>query len=100
MKGVAFGADDVGVHADGTFGHEHVRARLSQLVMAVDGDMGNPGPQELAISLEGPMPDGAWDEEEAIDMLNFATDEDFEWEMFEGDLRLASLEMLGDERAW
>ena len=51
---------------DGAFGHEYVRQSLWSEV-----DMLNTGNQtELVRSLRGPMPDDAWDEDEAIEYLN------------------------------
>lgn len=90
QEGIAFGAEDCGCFADGTFGHTRIRGRLAELVEAVDGGMCNSNAQDLMESLGGPMPDDAWDEEEALDMLNTATAEGFEWTLHEGDLMLSA----------
>ena len=58
-----FTAKDVGCYADGANGHEHTRKRLADLIW----DWAD---VELRESLDGPMPDDAWDEEEALDLLN------------------------------
>ena len=58
-----FTKHDTGCYADGAFGHEHVRERLRDLVWYwADND--------LRESLGGPMPDDAWDEDEALEILN------------------------------
>ena len=90
MDAVAFSGEDAGVFADGTFGHSHARNRLAELVEAVDGGMCNSDAQDLMESLGGPMPDDAWDEDEALDMLNTATTEGFEWTFHDGDLMLSA----------
>lgn len=78
----------VGCWGDGTFGHKHVRERLSILVREADG--------ELADSLLGDMPDDAWDEDAALDILNEQTAVDFVWEFVDGDLMLSPISD-GDE---
>ena len=86
---LAFGEEDCGCHADGTFGHSHVRARLGELVEAIAGPYVSDETKELIVSLRVPPPDDAWDEEEAIDMLNTLTEEGFSWGFADGDLVLS-----------
>ena len=51
-----FGPDDVGCHADDTFGHQHVRNTLAALIETLDGGLGNEDAQALQESLEATMP--------------------------------------------
>lgn len=85
-----FGPDDVGCHADDTFGHQHVRNTLAALIETLDGGLGNEDAQALQESLEGTMPDDAWDEIEALDILQQNTTDDLSWEL-EGGLILVPL---------
>jgi hypothetical protein len=79
-----FTDNDAGCHADGTFGHQHVRDTLGDLLVdasdKLDGD--------LLVSLQGTMPDDAWDEDEALEALQSVTDEGLTWELHDGDLVL------------
>lgn len=74
-------ADDCGCYADGSLGHQHIRERLAGLVENQD--------PKLAESLRGDMPNDAWDEDEAIDMLNAQTEAGIAWFFQDGDLVLA-----------
>lgn len=65
--GPVFTVDDVGCWADGASGHGHIRAVLRSLLIA---DGWYPRTDETVQSLGGPMPDDAWDEDEALDTLN------------------------------
>lgn len=88
----SFTRNDIGCHADGTFGHRRIRTRLAELVDAIDGGMCNPESQELMESLGGEMPDDCWDEDRAIELLDEATAEGLEWRLDAGDLLLCELE--------
>ncbi len=86
-----FDATDVGCHADGTFGHQHIRETLSRLIDTLDGGMCNEDAQTLMESLEGDMPDDAWDEDEAIEILQQNSTDDVSWEFVDGSLLLVPL---------
>lgn len=79
-----FDLNDVGTYADDTFGHEHLRGKLAELILTLDGDMCNPDAMDLVSSLEGPMPDDAGDEYEALDILQQNTTDDASWEIEQG----------------
>lgn len=71
----------LGCYADGAFGHDHVRRVLKDLVEETGGS------EDLVNSLQGAMPDDAWDEYEALDWLNeHAASEGCAWEFNCGDL--------------
>ena len=42
----------------------------------------------VVVSLRGDMPDDAWDETEALDILNAHTEDGAYWELHDGDLLL------------
>lgn len=93
---ISFYPNDAGVYADGSFGHQHIRCRLADLICAVDNGMGSETMREVAASLSGDMPNDAWDEDEALVILNDAT-EGAEWAIYNGDLLLEAA-LAGDER--
>lgn len=84
-----FNAEDCGCHGDGTFGHGYIRSRLAELV---DGCENAAIVDRFAVgsSLRGAMPDDAWDEEEALDILNAETAEGYEWTLHEGSVFLSA----------
>jgi hypothetical protein len=78
---------DAGCYADGTFGHDHCRAVLANLLTDIDcPDSG------LILSLNGPMPDDAWDELDALDALQAVTEDGLVWGFESGDLVLTTAE--------
>jgi hypothetical protein len=90
-----FKEEDVACWADGSLGHEHVRERLASIIednIPEDSDFSAPlfTRDELIESLRSEMPDDAWDEFEAIDMLNQPeiTEEGLVWWIEGGDLLL------------
>lgn len=68
-----------GCYADGAFGHDHCRARLATLIRQFvdlreyDRTTHPTASEDLLASLEGPMPDDAWDEIDALDLLSDST---------------------------
>ena len=68
-----------GCYADAAFGHDHIRKVLGDFAGAL-------GDKELADSLYGDMPDDAWDEIEALEKMNEATETPGYWELHDGDL--------------
>ena len=88
LGGNEYNRMDLGCHGDGTFGHDHIRYRLAELVDAVDGFIGNEAAMELIASLQGEMPDDAWDEDEALELLNSVTEDGAQWILDGGDLLL------------
>lgn len=87
-----YGASDVGCYVDGAFGHAHRRARLAELV----ADCGD---TELVESLQGDMPDDAWDEDAAVDWLQEQTVDGYVWVSDCGDLCLCT-EKEADENGF
>lgn len=85
-----YDANDCGCHADGTFGHGYVRGRLAELVDGITTGLGSIDALVVRDSLRGPMPDDAWDEEEALDLLDRVTAEGFCWSFRDGDLLLTA----------
>ena len=88
---ICFDPKDCGCYADGAAGHEHVRERLASLL----DDVQHPEKQEhaeLIESLYGDMPDDAWDEDEALEVLDQYTDSRCAWIMEGGDLILTDQE--------
>ena len=83
-----FSTQDLGCYGDGTLGHDHIRSRLAELVESVDGGMRSESAMEVMASLDGTMPDDAWDEDEAIEFLNSATEDGAQWILDGGDLLL------------
>ena len=78
-----FTSKDVGCHADGTFGHQHCREKLSKLIQQL------PGSDPTAFSLVCRIPDDAWDERQAMKILQSHTDDGLVWEFRDGDLMLS-----------
>lgn len=85
---------EIGCRADGALGHQHVRERLADLVGAVlirgadsdDAMTQLASRDELDRSLRSPMPDDAWDEHAALDLLNDTADPGHLFELSDGDL--------------
>lgn len=83
---VVFTPNMAGCYADGTFGHDHVRIVLLDLLVQARGPARDPF---VLASLEYPeMPDDAWDEIAAIDWINTHACEDCHFLMEAGDLIL------------
>ena len=84
-----FTFEATGCHADGALGHQHCRDALAGLLRDVF-----PTEHALFISLGGNMPDDAWDEEEALELLNLTsvTAEGLSWGFRYGDFGLWSAE--------
>lgn len=80
---VVFRKTDVGCYADAAFGHVHVRRRLAGLVSGLGIDKGL-----IVDSLYGDMPDDAWDEYEALAILQQHTDAGLLWSFHDGNLLL------------
>lgn len=89
-----WGPDDVGCHADGSFGHEHARRRIANRldIVLMNGDMISEDRdkeiRELISSLKGEMPDDAWDEDAALEILNEYTEPGQTWQFLDGDFGL------------
>ena len=71
---------DVGCHADGAAGWDHVRDVLADLVEPFDG--------AIATALRAEMSDDAWEEYEALDVLNSQCVEGCYFDFVNGDLLL------------
>ena len=87
MSRKRFNHHDTGCQADGTFGHDHVRAVMASLWgMAMGLDSGL-DPDDLLVydSLLQPMPDDAWDELEFLKGMDLACD-GVSFELDNGDL--------------
>lgn len=86
---IYFSADDSGCYADGSYGHEHVRAKLAGLVkdivMRRGGDLFG---RDIWNALTHPMSDDASEEMDAIDYLQEHTSDDALWCFEGGDLLL------------
>lgn len=87
-----FDVRDVGQYADGSFGHNHVRARLHDLVAPYLDQEHSADDKALAYSLLNDMPGDAWDEEEALDILNLNS-VDVVWQLVGGSLVLEAEEV-------
>jgi hypothetical protein len=69
---------------DGVHGWEHIREVMAKLlILTFEPDAERDG---LVKSLNGPMPDDVWDELDALDALNEATEDGSFWGLFDGDL--------------
>lgn len=89
----------MGCHADGAFGHQHVREELAIRVDRVRLRTGayvvqGRDLETLADSLRGPMPDDAWDEDAALEILNDYVEPGILFAMVDGDLVLATEQEL------
>lgn len=73
----------LGCIADGSYGQQHIRERLAELVQPY----GYKG-KKLASWLIGPPSDDAQDENDAIDLLNRYTEDGIYFTMSNGDLLL------------
>ena len=83
-----------GLYADGTFGHQYARGVLAFLVNELEQE----GMQDLIDSLDGKMPDDAWDEGQALEVLQGVTEEGLFWEFKDGDLVLSSNDEEEEEK--
>jgi hypothetical protein len=89
QKSTRYTSADVGCHADGAQGHQHVREILGALLGT------SLSPEELTLaeplveSLRGEMPDDCWDEHEALETLNqVCCDDSCHFMLSQGDLLL------------
>ena len=73
---------DTGCYADETLGHAHLRDRLADLIRTLPE--WNDEMEGVCASLDGPMPDDAGDEYEALEILQEFTDEGIFWEIEQG----------------
>ena len=93
---MVFDTADMGCHADGANGHEHVRARLAELVEVVSentiADERVDDVEAVIASLRGTMPDDAWDENEALEILECHTAEAVTWLFEDGCLILTDVD--------
>ena len=110
MPNIIFKQEDVGCYADGASGHDHARKVILTLWLSVVDRAGRglsiikaPIQNEVLIeaiagfhstldSLKGPMPDDAWDEEEAISLLQEVTEDGLAWGFNNGDFGLYPIE--------
>lgn len=84
---------ELGCHADGAFGHQHVRDVLASMLLQTARDRRPPSVslaavQERAAALRAPMSDDAWEEDEALVILNDACAQGLAFELVDGDLVL------------
>ena len=61
-----FTIEDIGCWGDASFGHQHCREKLAEIL----GSFGNESTEDIRKSLLEPMPDDAWDESDALDWIN------------------------------
>lgn len=92
MKSTYWGKDCAGCYADGTFGHQHCREVLASLVRDVANLLGwparTPSWGEVNEALLGPMSDDAWEEDEAMKIIQERTRDTAAWCFVNGDLLL------------
>lgn len=77
MSRKRFNRHDIGCHADGAFGHDHVRmvmARTLSVAFGADSGTLTDEQQVLVNCLASEMPDDAWDEDEFFDVIAPACD--------------------------
>ena len=85
-----FYACDCGCYADGSLGNDHVRNRLGGLV---ESYVDNADPDLIAALCDDvPPPDDAWDDREALELLNELCEDGVCWEFRDGDLVLTTIE--------
>ena len=105
-----FTRQDAGCYADSTFGHDHIRMRLADILelMTLDSQAaGHPTHTDYSerydifTSLRRAMPDDAWDENKALDYLNrdYVTADNVVWEFYCGDLCLVAWDQEEGEYA-
>lgn len=92
---IYYTAAEVGCYADGCYGHERCRHRLYELTRnalqrSFRYDAAKHG--ALLASLQGAMPDDAWDENEALDILNQFCADDVCFTFQDGNLVLSTTE--------
>lgn len=97
---VVFVKDDFGCYADGANGHNYVRRRIADLLEDAyrekwsgteKGIRWSSSAKEIGEvwkSLRGEMPDDAWDENEAIELLNARCEEGIHFDFHDGDFCL------------
>lgn len=101
---IYYKASDVGCYADGTFGHQHCRSVLADLVQNIARRANRTSAStfpvcsmsDLERSLRSDMPDDAWDEFDAIDILNGYCADGVAFEFVGGDLVLMALDNEGE----
>ena len=94
-KPVIYTTSDVGCHADGTFGADHIRTTLAELIRStaeVDGVKEAVYLKNLADELLGEPPDDFSDECDALEALQNYTEPHITWELYNGDLMLSKCE--------
>lgn len=94
-----FGLADIGCFGDGAAGHDHIRRKLRTALLTAHKSMRcsielNAQIGDVAESLLGEMPDDAWDEQDALDILNCEACEDGVLFVLEGgDLLLTTMDI-------
>ena len=90
-----WGPDAIGCYGDGAHGHVHIRAKLAELLDQIREGGRHIDRYKLNLvtrSLQGTMPDDAWDEDAALDFLNDEVTEGLTWGFHDGDLMLSVAE--------
>lgn len=72
---------EVGCYIDGAAGHVELRKRLASMVEGCD--------TEAADALRADMSDDAWEENQALELLQKHTKDGLVWEFVDGDLMLS-----------
>ncbi len=86
---LAWSIGDVGCWADGALGHDHVGAKLAQLVANVwTPEMLDKYGYDVADALNKEMSDDAGEEDDALEILQEFTDASLTWQFVDGDLML------------
>ena len=83
---------DAGCYIDGSFGLDHQRFRLLDLVNSTPDTYGHPGHSaelaEACGALHGPMSDDNWETDVALEHLQHNTEDGLLWIFDSGDLLL------------
>lgn len=79
---------ETGCYGDGALGHQHCRENLADMLEGIID-----AHPDVVSSLRNDMPDDAWDEDEALNLLNAALPSDDTWWGFQdGDFGLWPIE--------
>lgn len=89
-RGELFGPEDIGCYGSGLLGHDHVRERMATLVKTHCAN--DPEAGDILRALREPMSDDAWEEDEALGLLDTRCTADVVFMLRDGDLMLESLE--------